>query len=87
MPKDEFDFEDPMELVSMPMPDDKEMKTNMALCLAEEFMRVGQSDEEILAMFRDPFYTVPNGVYLNLGEVGVKKAITEARANWIPGNL
>ena len=87
MPKDEFDHEDPMELISMPMPEDSEMKCEMARCLAEEFMRMGESDEEILAMFRNPFYSVPHGVYLSQGEDVVKKSIAQARANWIPVNL
>ena len=72
MPKDEFDHEDPMELISMPMPEDGEMESEMARCLAEEFMRMGESDEEILAMFRNPFYSVPHGVFRTLGEDAVK---------------
>ncbi|MAE04706.1 MAG: hypothetical protein QF701_02930 [Nitrospinota bacterium] len=87
MPKDEFDHEDPMELISMPMPEDGEMESEMARCLAEEFMRMGESDEEILAMFRNPFYSVPHGVFRTQGEDAVKEAIAQARANWIPVNL
>ena len=87
MPKDEFDHEDPMEVISMPMPEDSEMELEMARCLAEEFMRMGQSDEEVLAMFRNPFYSVPNGVDRPLGEDAVKDSIAKARANWIPVNL
>lgn len=87
MPKDEFEHEDPMELFSMPMPEDSEMESEMARCLAEEFMRMGESDEEILAMFRNPFYSVPHGVYLSQGEDSVKDAIAKARANWIPVNF
>ena len=87
MPKDEFDHEDPMELISMPMPEaDSEMESEMARCLAEEFMRMGESDEEILAMFRNPFYSVPHGVYLSQGEEAVKNAIAQARADWFPVN-
>jgi hypothetical protein len=87
MPKDEFDHEDPMELISMPMPEDGETESEMARCLAEEFMRMGESDEEILAMFRNPFYSVPHGVFRTQGEDAVKEAIAQARANWIPVNL
>ncbi len=88
MPKDEFDHEDPMELVSMPMPEaDSEMESEMARCLAEEFMRMGESDEEILAMFRNPFYSVLHSVYLSRGEDAVKDAIAQARASWFPVNF
>ncbi len=88
MPKDEFDHEDPMELISMPMPEaDSEMEREMARCLAEEFIRMGNTDEEILAMFRNPFYSVTHGVYRSQGEEAVKDAIAKARANWIPVNF
>jgi len=71
----------------MPMPEDSEMESEMARCLAEEFMRMGESDEEILAMFSNPFYSVPHGVFLSQGEDAVKEAIVKARANWIPVNF
>ena len=87
MPKDEFDHEDPMELISMPMPEaDSEMEREMAHCLAEEFIRMGNTDEEILAMFRNPFYSVLHGVYRSQGEKAVKDAIAQARASWFPVN-
>ncbi len=88
MPKDEFDHEDPMELISMPMPEsDSEIEFEMARCLAEEFMRIGESDEEVLAMFSNPFYSIPHSVYLSQGEDAVKNAIAQARTSWLPVNL
>ncbi len=85
MPKDEFDHEDPMELVSFAMPqEDSEMEREMARCLAEEFIRTGTSDEELLRMFQDPFYSVLHGVYQSLGEATVREIVADARAAWIP---
>ncbi len=85
MPKDEFEHEDPMELVSVPMPaGDAAMEREMVRCLAEEFLRMGHSEEELLRMFRDPFYAVLHGVYLSLGERSVREVIAQARAQWIP---
>ncbi|MDA0999014.1 MAG: hypothetical protein O2807_00670 [bacterium] len=85
MPKDEFDHEDPMELVSIPLPDaEAGAEREMVRCLAEEFVRMGHRDEEILEMFRNPFYSVPHGVYLAQGEGIVKEMIAEARASWFP---
>ena len=87
MPKDEFDHEDPMEIVSIPMPGLNDgMEREIAFCLADEFVRMGNSDEEILDMFRNPFYSVPHGVYLSQGEETVKQMIANARAGWFPVN-
>ncbi|MBI2881963.1 MAG: hypothetical protein HYY21_10230 [Candidatus Tectomicrobia bacterium] len=85
MPKDEFDFEDPMELLSCAMPAaGPEMEREMARCLAEEFIRMGTPEEDLLEMFRDPFYSVLHGVYQSLGEAAVRDLIAQARAGWGP---
>ena len=85
MPKDEFDHEDPMELVSFGMPEgNPEMEREMARCLAEEFIRMGTPEEELFRMFRDPFYSVLHGVYQSLGEIAVREIVADARATWIP---
>ncbi len=85
MPKDEFDHEDPMTLVSIPMPEgDRGNQRCMARCLAEEYIRMGFSEEELLSMFRNPFYSILHGVHLSLGDEAVRNAIAEARDGWIP---
>ncbi|OGL58727.1 MAG: hypothetical protein A3J27_09300 [Candidatus Tectomicrobia bacterium RIFCSPLOWO2_12_FULL_69_37] len=85
MPKDEFEFEDPMELVSIPMPGDAaEAEREMARCLAEEFLRMGHTEEEVLGMFRDPFYAVLHNLCRSRGEAEIRQAITQAYAGWPP---
>ncbi|MBI3126946.1 MAG: hypothetical protein HYZ11_05010 [Candidatus Tectomicrobia bacterium] len=83
MPKDEFEFEDPMELVSIPMPGAAaEIEREMAKCLAEEYLRMGHTPEEILAMFRDPFYSVLHNLCRAMGEDEIRKIVTQALAGW-----
>ncbi len=58
-----------MELVGvrLPVQDDTALK-DMADCFAEEFIRMGHSVEEVLALFKNPFYAGPHAAYSNLGE-------------------
>ncbi len=69
MPMREPGPEDPMELVGvrLPVKDDTALK-EMADCYAEEFIRLGHSVEEVLALFKNPFYAGPHEAYRNLGE-------------------
>jgi hypothetical protein len=85
MPKDEFEHEDPMELVSIPMPGDAAgAEREMALCLAEEFLRMGHTEDEVMGMFRDPFYAVLHNLYRAQGEAEIRRIVAQARAGWIP---
>ncbi len=85
MEKKEFEHDDPMELVSFALPQgDEGMEREMARCLADEFIRMGISDDELLGMFRNPFYSVLHGLYQSMGEAAVKDFIAEARTGWIP---
>ena len=69
MPKREADSEDPMELVGVRLPVEGDTALReMAECFAEEFIRLGHSEEETLGLFRDPFYAGPHEAYRNLGE-------------------
>ncbi|HJM44134.1 MAG: hypothetical protein QGF68_06100 [Nitrospinota bacterium] len=87
MEKKEFEHDDPMELVSFALPQGgEEMEREMARCLADEFTRMGVSEEDLLIMFRNPFYSVLNGVYQSLGEAVVVDLIAEARTGWIPAD-
>ncbi len=69
MPMREPDPEDPMELVGVRLPVDGDTALEeMAECFAEEFIRLGHSVEEVLALFKNPFYAGPHEAYRNLGE-------------------
>ncbi len=72
----EPDPEDPMELVGvrLPVKDETALK-EMAECFAEEFIRLGHSVEQVLALFKNPFYGGPHEVYRNLGEEWTCKMI------------
>ncbi len=69
MPMREPDSEDPMELVGvrLPVPDDCALK-EMAECFAEEFLRMGHSVKQVLALFKNPFYGGPHEAYRKPGE-------------------
>lgn len=47
----------------------------MAECFAEEFARMGYSEEALVAMFRDPFYRAPNLAWQHRGEDWVRDMI------------
>ena len=56
MPKDEFDFEDPLELNGVALLTHEDTTDEMAECFIEEFMRMGYNHKQILALFRNPHY-------------------------------
>ncbi len=82
MPKDEFDFEDPLELNGVAFLTEEDTSAEMAECFAEEFMRMGYNHKQVLALFRNPHYTGPNMVLANKGEPFVREIIAETFARW-----
>ena len=80
MPKDEFEADDPMELVGVALPDgDPE---ELAGAIVEEFIRMGLSNEELLALFRDPFYAGPHAIWRSRGDEYVRGLIHRGRERW-----
>ena len=82
MPKNEFDPEDPMEMVGVGIFTDEDTTDLMTECFIEEFMRLGYDYMQLLTLFRDPFYTGPNMVLQNRGEPYVCQKIAEIFAQW-----
>jgi hypothetical protein len=82
MPKDEFDFDDPMELNGMALLSDEDTTDAMTECFIEEFMRLGYDHKRVLALFRNPHYIGMNMVLQNRGEDYVKNFIAEVFARW-----
>jgi len=82
MPKDEFDPEDPMELVGVGLFTDEDTTDPMTECFIEEFMRMGYNHKQLLALFRNPHYTGMNMVLQNRGEQYVRDQISEVFARW-----
>ena len=77
MPKDEFDFDDPLELVGCEVPLEDEQLSEMAECFVEEFARMGYGAEALLGLFRNPFYHGPHSVYQARGEEYVRDLIRQ----------
>src|SRR6266511_4700216 len=82
MPKDEFDFEDPLELNGVAFLTEEDTSAEMTECFAEEFMRMGYNHKQVLGLFRSPRYIGPNMVLLNKSEQFVRNIIAETFAKW-----
>lgn len=76
MPKNEPDVEDPLEMVGMLVPGDDRKMTE---CFVEEYMMMGYSDDELLRLFRDPFYLGVNRIFQQYGEQFVIDVIGQVR--------
>ena len=82
MPKDEFDFEDPLELNGVAFVTEEDTTDAMCECFIEEFMRMGYDHKQIQALFRNPHYL---GMYMVLekrGEQFVRERVAEVFARW-----
>jgi hypothetical protein len=82
MPKDEFDFDDPLELNGMALLTDEDTTNDMCDCFIEEFLRMGYGPKQILGLFKDPHYTGMNMAFQNRGESFIRSAIAEVFARW-----
>lgn len=80
MPKDEFEADDPMELVGVVLPDGDQEE--LAGALVEEFIRMGMSDQELFGIFRDPFYVGPHAIWRCRGDEYVRGLIDRGRERW-----
>ena len=77
MPKNEFDFDDPLELNGMALMTAEDTTDAMCECFIEEFMRMGHQPKQILALFRNPHYLGMNLVMEKRGEPFVRDAISD----------
>jgi hypothetical protein len=70
--------DDPMALTGVAMPtgpDDDEAMAAMTESLADEFLRMGHSPEQVMQMFRDPFYRMTHAIWRVWGEESVRGAV------------
>ena len=82
MPRNEFDIEDPLGLNGVALVTEQDTTDAMCECFVEEFMRMGYSPEQVLALFRNAEYL---GLYLVLekrGEQFVRGRVAEVYAKW-----
>jgi len=82
MPYQDPDSTDPNMLVGVLLPADAEANRDMAYVFAEEFARLGYTREQLLALFKNPFYGGAHGAYQALGENQTLSIIDECLAVW-----
>jgi hypothetical protein len=82
MPKDEFDFEDPLELNGVAFVTEEDTTDAMCECFIEEFMRMGYNAKQVLALFRNPHYLGMNMVMEKRGEQFVRERVAGVFAKW-----
>ena len=82
MPYDDPDPQDPMMLVGVELPTDRPAQVDMAYAFAEEYARLGYAENQIMSLFREPFYAGANGVYRDLGGDEIKKIVRESVGAW-----
>ena len=82
MPFKDPDPTDPNMLVGVVLPADAEATRDMAYVFAEEFARLGYSREQLLWLFKNPFYGGAHGAYRSLGEKETLAIVDECIAVW-----
>ena len=85
MPFEDPDPTDPNMLVGVMLPADAEATRDMAYVFAEEFARFGYTREQLLWLFKNPFYGGAHGAYRSLGEPETLSIIDECLKVW--GNV
>ena len=82
MPYKDPDPTDPNMLVGVMLPADAEATRDMAYVFAEEFARLGYTREQLLSLFKNPFYDGAHGAYRALGEKQTLSIIDECLGVW-----
>jgi hypothetical protein len=82
MPYKDPDPTDPNMLVGVMLPADAEATRDMAYVFAEEFARLGYTREQLLWLFKNPYYGGAHGAYQMLGENETLSIIDECIAAW-----
>jgi len=73
---------DPNMLVGVVLAADAEATRDMAYVFAEEFARLGYTREQLLCLFKNPFYGGAHGAYRALGEDETLSIIDECLNAW-----
>ena len=82
MPLKDPDPTDPNMLVGVVLPADAEATRDMAYVFAEEFARLGYTRDQLLWLFKNPFYGGAHGAYRALGENETLAIIDECLNAW-----
>ena len=82
MPFKDPDPTDPNLLVGVMLPAGAEAARDMAYVFAEEFARLGYTRDQLLWLFKNPFYGGAHGAYRALGEKETLSIIDECLCVW-----
>jgi hypothetical protein len=82
MPLRDPDPTDPNMLVGVMLPADAEATRDMAYVIAEEFARLGYTREQLISLFKNPFYGGAHGAYRAIGEEATLAIIDECLSVW-----
>ena len=82
MPYDDPDPTDPQELVGVELPGNESVTREMAAAFADEFAQLGYTRDEILAMYRAPFYAAVHRIWQLLGEEEIARVVDESVGVW-----
>ncbi len=77
--------QDPMALVGIAMPAGPEGEAARAVMvesLADEFLRIGHSQEQVMQMFRDPFFRMTHEIWRVWGEEKVRAVVNTVARRW-----
>jgi hypothetical protein len=80
MVQKDFEPDDPMGLVAVDVPAGE--PDLMAECLVEEYVRLGMSDAQLVAIFKNPFFAGAHALYRARGEEHLKSVIARVRCQW-----
>jgi hypothetical protein len=77
----QLESDDPMEIIGMRFRDDDgKIADEMARTFVDEYLRMGWPPEDLLQLFRDPFYRAVHAVYHRRGEAYVVELIASVQA-------
>lgn len=83
MPKDEFETEDPMELVGMVLPGEAGTLEVMAECIVEEYVRMGWDERRLMTLFVNPMFLATYRIYRQKGEAYVRELVSRTCARYL----
>lgn len=82
MPHQEADETDPMLLVGVELPADPTAAREAVQVIAEEYARMGFSEDQLLALFASPFHGGAHQACRDLGEDATRAIVREQTAFW-----
>ena len=82
MTHEEFEEEDPMELVGMVLPGQAGQLEAMAECLVEEYVSMGWEERRLMTLFANPLFMATYRITQLKGEDYVRELIRTISLKW-----